>query len=58
MLGNPVGELFRVTACGGSYGKTLQIVVDELPRWLRLTNGMTQQELDKRKTGQRKAGFI
>ncbi len=51
MLGNTFGRLFRVSACGESYGKALMIIVDGVPPGISLTNDMIQVELDKRKPG-------
>jgi len=51
MLGNTFGRLFRVSACGESYGKALQIIVDGVPPGIRLANEMIQEELDKRRPG-------
>lgn len=54
MLGNSFGRVFRVTTCGESYGGGLATIVDGVPPGLELTNGMIQEELDKRKPGQSK----
>ncbi len=50
--GNTFGKIFRVTACGESYGKALLTNVDGVHPGLELTNGMIQEELDKRKPWQ------
>lgn len=54
MLGNTFGRLFRVTACGESYGKALLTIVDGVPPGLKITNEYVQAELDKRRPGQSK----
>jgi chorismate synthase len=66
MTGNTFGRLFRVTTSGESYGggfrKNLGIpkelfgglitIVDGVPPGIRITAGMVQDELDKRRPGQ------
>ena len=52
MLGNTFGRMFRITACGESYGKALAVIVDGVPAGLDLTEEYIQHELDKRKPGQ------
>jgi len=52
MLGNTFGRIFRITACGESYGKGLAVIVDGVPAGLSLTEEYIQHELDKRKPGQ------
>ena len=52
MFGNTFGRLFRITACGESYGKGLAVIVDGVPAGLALTEEYIQHELDKRKPGQ------
>ncbi len=52
MLGNTFGKIFRITACGESYGKGLAVIVDGVPAGLSLTEEYIQHELDKRKPGQ------
>lgn len=52
MLGNSFGRVFRVYACGESYGEALQIIVDGVPAGIRLTNEDIQKELDRRRPGQ------
>jgi len=54
LLGNTFGRLFRVTACGESYGKALLTIVDGVPPGLKITNEYVQAELDKRRPGQSK----
>jgi len=51
MMGNSFGRMFKVTACGESYGKGLLTIVDGIPPGLKITNEMVQEELDKRKPG-------
>lgn len=52
MLGNTFGRIFRVTACGESYGGGLAAIVEGVPAGIPLTDAMIQEELDKRKPGQ------
>ncbi|HOE13073.1 MAG TPA: chorismate synthase [bacterium] len=52
MLGNSFGRLFRVYACGESYGEALQIIVDGVPAGIPLTDADIQKELDRRRPGQ------
>ena len=52
MLGNTFGRIFRITACGESYGGGLAVIVDGVPAGLELTEAYIQHELDKRKPGQ------
>jgi len=54
LLGNTFGRLFRVTACGESYGEALLTIVDGVPPGLKLTKEYIQAELDKRRPGQSK----
>jgi len=54
LLGNTFGRLFRVTACGESYGTALLTIVDGVPPGLKLTKEYIQAELDKRRPGQSK----
>lgn len=54
MLGNTFGRMFRVTACGESYGTALLTIVDGVPPGLKLTKEYVQAELDKRRPGQSK----
>lgn len=55
MLGNSFGRIFRVTACGESYGigkgSGLAVIVDGIPPGLKITKEDIQKELDKRKPG-------
>ena len=52
MLGNTFGRLFRVTACGESYGDALLCIVDGVPAGMDLTDAEIQVELDRRRPGQ------
>lgn len=52
MLGNTFGRLFRVTACGESYGDALMVIVDGVPAGVKLCNADIQKELDRRRPGQ------
>jgi chorismate synthase len=52
MFGNTFGRIFRITACGESYGGGLAVIVDGVPAGLALTEEYIQHELDKRKPGQ------
>ena len=54
MLGNTFGRIFRVTACGESYGKALLTIVEGVPAGMELNDAMVQEELDKRRPGQTK----
>lgn len=51
MLGNTFGRVFRVTACGESYGDALMTIVDGCPPGLPLSDADIQEELDKRRPG-------
>jgi chorismate synthase len=55
MLGNTFGRLFRVTACGESYGigkgSGLSVIVDGVPPGLQLSDALIQEEMDKRRPG-------
>ena len=46
MLGNTFGRLFRVTACGESYGigkgSGLSVIVDGVPPGLQLSDALIQ----------------
>jgi chorismate synthase len=44
--------MFRVTACGESYGDALMCIVDGVPAGMELTDAEIQLELDKRRPGQ------
>jgi len=46
--------MFRVTACGESYGDALLTIVDGVPPGLKITKEYVQAELDKRRPGQSK----
>lgn len=52
MLGNTYGRLFRVTACGESYGDALLCIVDGVPAGMDLCDADIQVELDRRRPGQ------
>lgn len=52
MLGNTYGRLFRVTACGESYGDALMVIVDGVPAGLTICDADIQKELDLRRPGQ------
>jgi chorismate synthase len=52
LLGNSFGRMFRVTACGESYGDALMCIVDGVPAGMELSDAEIQQELDKRRPGQ------
>jgi len=55
MLGNTFGRLFKVTACGESYGigkgSGLSVIVDGVPPGLQLSDALIQEEMDKRRPG-------
>lgn len=52
MLGNTIGRLFRVTACGESYGDALLVIVDGVPAGMEIRDADIQVELDRRRPGQ------
>jgi chorismate synthase len=52
MLGNTFGRLFRVTACGESYGDALLCIVDGVPAGMDLCDADIQFDLDRRRPGQ------
>ena len=52
MLGNTFGRVFRVTACGESYGDALLCIVDGVPAGMDLKDSDIQVELDRRRPGQ------
>ena len=52
MLGNTFGRVFRVSACGESYGPALQIIVDGVPPGVPITEAEIQYDLDRRRPGQ------
>ena len=54
MGGNSFGTLFRVTTWGESHGKALGVVIDGCPPRMDLSPEDIQEELDRRKPGQRK----
>ncbi len=51
MLGNTFGRMFRVTACGESYGDSLVAILDGCPAGLSITDEEVQKELDARRPG-------
>jgi len=52
LLGNTFGRVFRVTACGESYGDALLCIVDGVPAGMALKDSDVQVELDRRRPGQ------
>lgn len=51
MLGNSFGRMFRVTACGESYGDALVAIIDGCPAGLAISDAEVQTELDTRRPG-------
>lgn len=51
MLGNTFGRMFRVTACGESYGDALVAIIDGCPAGLPISDEEVQKELDTRRPG-------
>ena len=51
MLGNTFGRMFRVTACGESYGDALVAILDGCPAGLEIDDAYVQKELDARRPG-------
>jgi chorismate synthase len=51
MTGNTFGRLFRITACGESYGGALAVICDGIPAGMTLTREEIQAELDRRRPG-------
>jgi len=51
LLGNTFGRMFRVTACGESYGDALFAIVDGCPAGLEIDDEYVQKELDARRPG-------
>lgn len=51
MLGNSFGRMFRVTACGESYGDALVAIIDGCPAGLDISDEEVQKELDARRPG-------
>ena len=51
MTGNTFGRLFRITACGESYGGALAVICDGVPAGMKLSNEDIQVELDRRRPG-------
>ena len=54
MGGNSFGTLFRVTTWGESHGKALGVVIDGCPPRMDLSSEDIQEELDRRRPGERK----
>jgi chorismate synthase len=52
LLGNTIGRVFRVTACGESYGDALLCIVDGVPAGMALCDADIQVDLDRRRPGQ------
>jgi len=52
VLGNTIGRMFRVTACGESYGDALLCIVDGVPAGMELCDADIQGDLDRRRPGQ------
>jgi len=51
LLGNTFGRMFRITACGESYGDALVAIIDGCPAGLEITDEEVQNELDARRPG-------
>lgn len=51
MLGNTFGRMFRITACGESYGDALVAIIDGCPAGLEIDDAYVQKELDARRPG-------
>ena len=51
MLGNSYGRMFRITACGESYGDALAVIIDGCPSGMEITDADVQKELDARRPG-------
>lgn len=51
MLGNTFGRMFRVTACGESYGDALVAIIDGCPAGLEISDAEVQEILDTRRPG-------
>jgi len=51
MTGNTYGRLFRITACGESYGGALAVICDGVPAGMALSREEIQAELDRRRPG-------
>jgi len=54
MAGSTFGHLFRVTTFGESHGGGVGAVIDGCPPGIKITEGIIQKELDRRKPGQSK----
>jgi chorismate synthase len=52
--GNSFGTQFRITTWGESHGKALGVVIDGCPPRIDLSPGDIQEELDRRRPGQRR----
>src|SRR4030088_1695945 len=53
-MGNPFGQLFRVTTFGESHGGGIGVVIDGCPPKIDISEADIQRELDRRKPGQSK----
>ncbi|MCE5239360.1 chorismate synthase [bacterium] len=51
MTGNTYGRVFRITACGESYGGGLAVICDGVPAGMMLSREEIQAELDRRRPG-------
>ncbi|MGP1946892.1 MAG: chorismate synthase [Arsenophonus sp. NC-PG7-MAG3] len=51
MVGNSIGQLFRVTTFGESHGLALGCIVDGVPPGMALSEKDLQTDLDRRRTG-------
>ena len=51
MTGNTFGRLFRITACGESYGGALAVICDGVPAGMTISSEEIQAELDRRRPG-------
>jgi len=51
LLGNTFGRMFRITACGESYGDALVAIIDGCPAGLEIDDAYVQKELDARRPG-------
>jgi len=51
MTGNTFGRLFRISACGESYGGALAVICDGVPAGMLLKREDIQAELDRRRPG-------
>ena len=55
MAGNTFGEAFRITTFGESHGEGLGCIIDGCPAGLEIDSDFLQQEMDRRKPGQKGA---